>query len=190
MRFAKTEWEKERNAWRSVIQLNVVRSINIILRVVESEMSGDVPIDSDEDDDKASNGDDIESMKFTDRHQLLIIRLAPLRGVEADLQRRLGAGSEPVQPALGPLSATPFDDLDTKNTNTRRKTEFSVRSWKDVLSPQSRDWQPTETLNNVIDDITQTIADCKDDMKALWDDKTVRLALKRRDMMTPETEGL
>jgi guanine nucleotide-binding protein subunit alpha len=49
MRYARAEWEKERNGWRSVVQLNVVRSIITIQNVIEAEMNGDAPVDSEDD---------------------------------------------------------------------------------------------------------------------------------------------
>ena len=39
MKYARAEWEKERNVWRSVVQLNFI----------EAEMNGDAPADSEED---------------------------------------------------------------------------------------------------------------------------------------------
>jgi guanine nucleotide-binding protein alpha-1 subunit len=186
MRFATAEWEKERAGWRSVVQLNVVRSIITILRVIEAEINGDVPFDSEDEVASSSEMDEAEATKFTDRHQLLIIRLAPLNGVEAELKRRLGAGTEPVPPAASPMSATPFEEPDL-DRNTRRKPEFSVRSWKEVLhAADGLADAPSQSLESV----TSTIADCKDDMKALWEDKAVRNALKRRRLQLGDSAGL
>ncbi|RDB19716.1 Guanine nucleotide-binding protein alpha-1 subunit [Hypsizygus marmoreus] len=189
MRYAQADWEKERNGWRSVVQLNIVRSITTILSVIESELNGEAPAQSDDDEaTQVDNGED-QSMKFTDRHQLLMIRLAPLRGVEAELKRRLGSGTEPVsvQPALA-MTATPFEDPAASKNLRKSLPEFAVRSWKDVLD---RDGQPprTEEASADLDQATVTIAVCMNDMKALWDDKTVRLALKRRKLRLPDSAG-
>ena len=184
MRYAKAEWEKERNGWRSVVQLNVVRSIITIQNVIEAEMNGDAPPESE--DELAIDGDnEIEGLKFTDHHQLLMIRLAPLLRVEAELRHRLGAGSELVASSLNSMSATPFD---APYSNQRRgKPEISVPSWKDVLDPIGR---PGEISPKTADTVTSVLAGCKDDMKALWDDKAVRLALKRRRLQLPDSAGL
>ncbi|KAF8153162.1 heterotrimeric G protein alpha subunit [Crassisporium funariophilum] len=188
MQYAPTEWEQERDGWRSVVQLNVVRSIITIQKVIEAEMNGDVPADSEDDHTTLNEANEIEGMKFTDRHQLLMIRLAPLLGVEAELKRRLGAGSEPVPPSITAMSATPFETPDA-GTNPRRKPEFSVRSWKEVLAPQTRDARTGESSKSGSDSATSILAGCKDDMKALWDDKAVRLALKRRRLQLPDSAG-
>jgi guanine nucleotide-binding protein alpha-1 subunit len=181
MRYARAEWEEERNGWRSVVQLNVVRSIITIQKVIEAEMNGDVPLDS-EDDQLSFDEANEEVLKFTDRHQLLMIRLAPLLGVEAELKHRLGEGSLSVPSPLNPMSATPFDT--PSGNQLRRKPEFSVRSWKDVVS------RPIDSCPDARDAVTSVLAGCKDDMKALWDDKAVRLALKRRRLQLPDSAGL
>ncbi|PPR07829.1 hypothetical protein CVT24_003106 [Panaeolus cyanescens] len=184
MKFAAAEWEKERENWRQVVQLNVVRAVITILKVLEAEMNGDILVDSDDDRSTLNQPEEPEELKFTDRHQLLIIRLAPLRGVEAELQRRLGKGSEP-EPSGTPLSATPFD-TPLAVSNPRRKPEFSVRSWKEVLSPSNAVMEAS--TRNSGDMVSDTIASCKDDIKALWDDKVVRLAVRRR-LQLPDSAG-
>lgn len=186
MRYSQTAWEKERDGWRSVVQLNVVRSITTILGVVDAEMNGEV-LDS-EDDEEAPAGEPHETVKFSDKHQMLMIRLAPLRAVEAELKRRLGAGTEPIQPSL-PMTATPFDDPADNLGLRRTAPEFSVRSWKEVLDPVDR-FPQIHSTGGDLDSPTLTIAGCKDDMKALWDDKMVRLALKRRKLRLPDSAGL
>jgi len=187
MRFSQADWERERSGWRTVVQLNIVRSINTILRVIQAEMNGDVPADSEDDQATMNDANEIEVIKFTDRHQLLMIRLAPLNSVEVELKRRLGSGSEPVQPAL-PMSATPFDTPDAEN-NFRRKPEFSVRSWRDLLEQEARTSDGSGASKS-LDSVTTSISGCKEDMKALWNDQAVRLALKRHKLQLGDTAGL
>jgi len=187
MKFASTEWEGERAGWRTVVQLNVVRSILTILRVIEAEMNGDALIDSEEELASAGEGDEVEARKFTDRHQLLNIRLMPLNGVEAELKRRLGAGSEPLPPHFTPMSATPFEEPDLGN-NIRRKPEFSVRSWRQVMDTEAR--CSGEGSSQSLESITSTIANCKDGMKALWEDQAVQIALKRQRLQLGDSASL
>ena len=159
---------KERNGWRAVIHLNVVRSINTVLKVVEAGINNN--FDSDDD---ATNPDG--SMKFTDRHQLFMIRLAPLAIVEADLKRRLGSFSDTPFPSA-PQCATPFDAPEDDSLLPSRR-EFTVRSWRDLLEKEA-----TMTKSS--------IAGYKDDMKALWNDPVVRQALKSRRLQIGDTAGL
>jgi len=139
-------------------------------------MNGDVPADSEYDQPYFDEASEDEVLKFTDRHQLLMIRLAPLLGVEAELKHRLAEGTVPVS---SPMSATPFDA--PSGNQLRRKPEFSVRSWKDVVA------RPCVSSPNARDAVTSVLAGCKDDMKALWDDKAVRLALKRSRLQLPDS---
>lgn len=189
MRYAKAEWEEERHGWRSVVQLNIVRYIMAIIRVVEAEMNGDAAESEEEGQITVSDHHDSgEPLKFTDRHQLLMIRLAPLLGVEAELKRRLGAGAEPVPHA--PLSATPFDETpEMPNPRRRKAPEFSVRSWKDVIDNQVLIHASHSGASDA-DLPTTTIANCKDDMKALWQDKSVQQVLQRRKLQLSDSAGL
>ncbi|EEB94622.1 hypothetical protein MPER_06532 [Moniliophthora perniciosa FA553] len=204
MRYDQASWEKERNGWRAVVQLNLVRSIISILGLIEAELSGEMPENQDheaqpgeEDDDRTaveSFPDADNALKFTDRHQLLMIRLAPLRSVESRLQRILGAGSESVRLSTGqplPMAATPFDTPVRDPAAKRSLGEFSVRCWYDVVNPEGHknvtgaEWNPQSDLH----DATISIADCKDDMKALWDDKIVQAAIARRKLRLPDSAG-
>lgn len=180
MKYAPDEWQRERGSWRSIVQLNIVRSIITILRVIEAAINGDAPVDSDEDDVSE------QDTRFTDRHQLLMIRLAPLLGVEAELKHRLGAGTSPLPPETNAMSATPFE-LSEAPSNARRKPEFSVRSWNDVLIAENRAGDAAGTAN---DSVSATLSGCKQDMKALWNDKAVRSALQRRRIQLHDTAGL
>jgi guanine nucleotide-binding protein subunit alpha len=172
MRFAEAAWEKERNGWRGVVQLNVVRSITTILDSMESEMNIDPAQELDGEATPLVESMDDEEFKFDETHSSLLTRLAPLRAVETLLKRRLGPGSESEQLQL-PMSATPFDQPTGRNVGRLRSQEFAVRSWKEVLDPESRTDDAGE------ESVTSVLARYKDDMKALWNDKNVRLALKR-----------
>jgi len=187
MQYAQEAWESERDGWRVVVQLNLVRSIMMIIQVVEAELGGDpYPVDEESESAQVEDGLEEGAVEFSDQHRLLMIRLAPLRAVEAELKHRLGAGAEPVQ-ASASLSATPFEDQ--YPNPQRQQTEFSVRSWREVLDRPDRR-QPVESGGRDLDSVTLTLAQCKDDMRALWEDKNVRLALRRRKLVLHDSAGL
>ncbi|KAI0288106.1 guanine nucleotide binding protein, alpha subunit [Russula brevipes] len=78
MSYARQAWEAERMSWRTVIHLNLVRSVNRILDALE-------------------NAPEIAS-----RVSLLRMRLSPLRRVQYDLEKHLGlAEGEEVHTAPG-----------------------------------------------------------------------------------------
>ncbi|KAJ6588467.1 heterotrimeric G protein alpha subunit [Mycena capillaripes] len=181
MQYAHDAWEQERTGWRAVVQLNVIRSIILILEIMEAEMSGNVPLDEDEPPRRFS---DSAADAFTDKHRMLLIRLAPLRGLEAELKRRLGAGAEPIHPSA-PMAATPFDDP-APIPVSKRAPEFFVRSWTDAIDPTNSN--PSSSRAD-LDSSTITLMTCKDDMLALWSDPAVQLALDRRKVRLADTAG-
>lgn len=189
LRYSPDDWEKERNGWRAVVQLNIVRSISLILRVLEAEFNGEPVAEELQGEDTGLAMDDVsdsDSVQLTDWHQMLMIRLAPLRSVEVDLKKRLGTGDY-TQTIRGPLKASPFED-DMSSRPTRRMFEASVRSWQDLLDPGRHKMAKAEVPVEQ-DAITTTIAGCKDDMKSLWSDKAVRSALHRRKIRLPDSAG-
>lgn len=81
MWYAKDKWEKERTSWRTIVQLNLVHSVNTILEALRDAIDDD---------------DEQDPLPFTDRHYLLLLRLRPLWVVESDLKRLLGAKAEGI----------------------------------------------------------------------------------------------
>jgi hypothetical protein len=68
MSYARQSWEAERMSWRTVIHLNLVRSVNRILAVLEN----------------------VPETETAGRVNLLRMRLSPLRRVQRDLEMHLG----------------------------------------------------------------------------------------------------
>ncbi|KAH9932360.1 G-protein alpha subunit [Fomitopsis serialis] len=126
--FAPQAWAAERASWRAVVQLNLVHSINLILDVLAQELTanplqrprtGAYPYttstaaahtalstppspDSPTGPSFADDVPDISApLKFTDKHALLKLRLAPLRHVETDLRRLLGAADDATEVIAG-----------------------------------------------------------------------------------------
>jgi hypothetical protein len=199
MKYAHSAWKEERLSWRSVIQLNIIRSIVTIVEIMQGEMAGGLPAvslsDGDDDTEKEVTVDDGPPIHFTDKHHLLKLRLGPLRRVEEDLKRRLGAGCEELQATDAPMRATPFDtDFVPDLSPTRRPREFVVRCWKDAFRSQPRRSPSSERTSgkerSEVDEATGVIAGCKDYMKALWDDSTVQSMLRRRNIRLQDTAGL
>ncbi|KAI6134829.1 guanine nucleotide binding protein, alpha subunit [Pisolithus croceorrhizus] len=161
MQYAAEKWAQERTSWRTVIQLNLVRSINAILDAI-----------------KHPDADDGSRISFTERHQLLAIRLSPLRRVEEDLKRLLGAAANPVE-VMEPSSSI-------RTVSPRPSAEFYVRSWEwrrfvqasqngnESEHPRTRH----EGTNST--DISEIIARCSEDIRELWEDDVIQDMVKRR----------
>ncbi|CAA7268537.1 unnamed protein product [Cyclocybe aegerita] len=163
MCYARAAWDAERGSWRSVIQLNILRSITTIVEVLQAEMD-DEPIEPDtptmpfspltpntpffepprpEPPALGTKTHPISkqplSSLLTDKHQLLKHRLGPLRRVETDLKRRLGEGAvEEVDGAATNLGALGFRlDPDSGSLVRKQKGEWGVRRLQDALEKGS-----------------------------------------------------
>jgi hypothetical protein len=204
MTYARKEWQEERTSWRAVIQLNLVRNVNTILDILTEEMSS-------RSDSELSNSPSFSAsarsslpIQFTEKHRLLKLRVGPLRRIQKDLERRLGAAVTEVQ-STTVMTAAPFDSFSDTFSDTAAPEgpvlrEFSINSsngWKTALDrfrsgktsgvPTSA---PKRGWDAELDEITGVIASCKDDMKAIWEDPMVRTVLSKRNVRLDETPGL
>jgi len=208
MQYARELWQEERSAWRAVIQLNLLRSINTILDMLVGEF------DSSRTDKHAATLDrslfssspqspkkEPPPLRWTEKHRLLSMRLAPLRGVQQDLEQRLGAAAdEPLASTYAPHEALPLP----LSGFTQRPQEFYVRShdgWRSALQ-RFKPWQGGEGTASVVDtravewqrtkdaEITQVIAGCADDMQAMWEDTVIRGMLRRKRIRMEDLPGL
>jgi len=142
---------------------------------------------------------------LTGKHQLLKLRLGPLRRVEADLKRQLGEGADEEQDGVaasfGPLSL----EMATQ-TLTKRTKEFGVRKLHEALQRSAAATKRTQSRNgsthghgsdeelsgsgDSVDGATEILASCQEDMKALWSDEAVKMVLRKRKLRLEDTAGL
>jgi hypothetical protein len=160
MMYAGPAWKAERASWRSVVQLNLVRSINLILDILAKHLSKRSPHPSTHGLSSAylpspvspsdhalsplrkstlqlaatsSEASDDDQLNFTDTHRALRLKLAPLRHIEADLCGLLGIPvSEPTDTSSPLTPQSPGDALPTSSSSPSKK-EAAVRSWKNAL---------------------------------------------------------
>ncbi|KAJ8690482.1 hypothetical protein PTI98_011907 [Pleurotus ostreatus] len=205
--YSKREFAEERDSWRAVIQLNLVRNVNAILDALTQEMSASSvstpvsPNDSDDDsiDDhthiatvpKAAPAKAGPKLKFGEKHRVLKLRLSPLQRIQKELEKRLGAGSlEPDSTDV--TSAAPFE---LPASRKRALQEFSINSnngWKSALLRTVRPARPESDQTkkkDTEDEITEVIASCREDMKAIWEDPVVRELLNRRKARIEDSPG-
>jgi guanine nucleotide-binding protein alpha-1 subunit len=164
-------YERDRAAWRIVVQLNLVRSINLILEILARKLS-----DKQQDD---------ASLRLTNAHHLLNLRLSPLKHVEQQLCQRLGASSLEESPSLYPASV----DVTSSRGSNARSGELFVRdhsSWKCVPHIQ----RSGSRIGQDEDQIMMVISGCRDDMKALWTDPVSRQLIQNRDLRLQESAEL
>ncbi|KAF8999848.1 guanine nucleotide binding protein, alpha subunit [Cyathus striatus] len=205
--YARREWTEERAAWRAVIFLNIVRNVNTIIEHLTAEMS-DIPYNPIPDEDEAGPSSyppkpaarALPRLKFKDKHRAFKEHLEHLVDVQRDLEDRLGAGAlEPVP--TGATQAAPFEEI---QNGRRVLQEFSINSsngWKTALNKFRTLRSDARSENGAIngiaaekakqfdDDVAETLAECREDIKELWDDSTIQELLSRRKIRLEDSPG-
>jgi hypothetical protein len=208
MKYARAAWNQERASWRAVVQLNVLRSIIAIVEMLQAEIDNEPiasrPLSSAEISTGAlrpsldTTSSETEAtlqpppVPLTNKHHVLKLRLGPLRRVEADLRKQLGmaAAEELAGGPYGVLDDVVDDDPSVASLVRKRTKEFGVRGWSDALGGWTKNPKEVGDGNLPIDDATEVIASCREDMKAIWTDDAVRGILAKRRMRIQDSAGL
>ncbi|KAF9064323.1 G-protein alpha subunit [Rhodocollybia butyracea] len=230
MEYAREEWDAEKASWRSVIQLNLIRSITSILDALQAEIDGEplsTALELEENDGPTESRRSIDLLSASIENDELIpspqstfsseelqtfqglrIRLSPLRHVEIELKKKLGAATEEVTEML----ESPQDErysVDAPDSRymvrvgkTRQRKiqggEMAVRglSWREFLtygirkhslSGRSRTSSEIQDANK--SGISEILSGCKDDMKSLWVNEKFRGVLVKRNIEMENNAG-
>lgn len=165
MTYARKAWTAEKDAWRAVIQLNLVRSINTLAAALARELELDAapsepssepnsnentdaadtasilttPTPDPEADPEANSNSPRSRPAFalTEAHRALVARLSPLRPVQRSLEIKLGAGaSEEYGDPLQPDPSVFPDSADHPADSASVRT--SVVSFRDITNERER----------------------------------------------------
>ncbi|KAJ7128078.1 guanine nucleotide binding protein, alpha subunit [Mycena filopes] len=175
----------ERASWRAIVQLNVVRSIHVILDVITRAQN------------RRSQGDDTrppESPVVDEDLIALKMRLSPLIEVEEVLHQRLiPKGPDKSDAArLAQLTNIPYSQH--PRLVNREVAVNSGTQWKDVFarlvssdrdsfdSEKAIDWEDPSDPGVVLHALAV-------DMKALWENDTVQALLEQQNLRLQETAG-
>lgn len=165
-----------------MIQLNVVRSIRLIIDTI-SDVHRSAVLSEDE-----SDGD--EEFQLSDQVLAITERLKPLRHIENILVAKLVPPNEAEATGLG----TRPDVI--SSSQSRKEQEVFVRpgkGWHGALLRGARSFRPSSAGSTGLEtpDDTQCVLDsCRPDMIALWRNPTVRAILQRRKVRLEELPGL
>lgn len=154
----------ERISWRAVVQLNLVKSVHQIVDALSLAEDG------------ASGADGEELPKLSQHLRALKLRVLPLLQVEEQLMTRLAAPGETdaVRRGVAPeLAVAPT----WRNTLAR------------LLGAADRDGEPTIDFDDPTDP-AHVLNLCRDDVKSLWADDTVRVVLQRLGIRLEDQSGL
>lgn len=219
MMYAAPTWKAERSAWRAVIQLNLVRHVNLILDTLATHLSKRSPHPSTlglssnylsspvSPSDNAlpprrgtlpisttpSESTEDSELHFKDSHRALRLRLTPLRQLEADLRGLLGMPVEETGENASPL--TPLTPSQVLPAPAKSK-EIAVRSWKGALTgtgprrPARGGKMSTQARDEEADGVTDVLVVFREDIKALWEDPIIQRMLAKEGMKLAQQPGL
>lgn len=171
-----------------------MRSVRTILDTVTDARRRELPVSSasDESDDGAS-----ERVRLPVYLEALAMRLLPLRHIEALLIAKLVPPNETEATHLGFCGSDVSSDDGSVLPGLAKHREVFVRpgaTWKAGMlgrvrmygRPQSAGTTGQETQ----DESQQVLDELREDMIALWKDRTVKEILKRRKIRLEESPGL
>lgn len=179
--YTPTAFREERQLWRAVIQLNVVRSIRVIIETISDAHKSSV----------LSSGEDSEddgNSLFTKDLEFLTTRLLPLRHIENLLIAKLAPPNEDEATHLGVSTGQ----------KQRGGQEVFVRpgvGWHGALIKSHRNGtgRPMSAGNAGIetpDEPQSVLHSCRHDIMSLWQNADVHTILKRRKVRLEELPGL
>ncbi|KAG5646840.1 hypothetical protein DXG03_002217 [Asterophora parasitica] len=166
----------ERASWRAIVQLNVVRSVRLILDAISDAQAASYP-------------------SLTPEHLKLKMRLTPLQHVEQLLLRKLTPpGSAEFEAThLSPLTNLPYT-VRVGNTATELALN-STTPWKAAFNKLVTNTTRTSMESQEIDfddpqDPGVILSACKDDISTLWADPAIKQILETQKIFLQDMGGL
>lgn len=177
--YTPTAFREERNLWRAVIQLNLVRSVRTIMDVVQNVLRGfSVRVASGGEED---DSDPEATLGPLDDLRALLHGLDGVRRIEAVLIAKL----------------VPPDEEEATHLGKPGPEEVFVRpgaGWKGLVARGARTHgRPTslgDTGMETRDEISAGLHAYRHEMAALWEHPTAREILSRRKVRLEESPGL
>ncbi|KAF7289911.1 hypothetical protein MIND_01366000 [Mycena indigotica] len=163
--FAPKAFQAEAEAWRPVIHLNLVRSVNFVLGLLELR-----------------HNDGGTSPVLSGSLRRLSFSLAPLRQVEESLSSRI-AGARSIE-----------EQSEAERYNPAKASEISVRSgvgWTAFLRFRRGSVDSGRAASEKSEEmqIRRILSACATDIAALWASEDVQQGLRDRDIILQEQSG-
>ncbi|KDQ20472.1 hypothetical protein BOTBODRAFT_142043 [Botryobasidium botryosum FD-172 SS1] len=184
----------ERNTWRLIVYFNLVRSIRVIVELLEAEIAPASEADLDYG-ELTPTSRDPDVMQHAQTVKELRMRLSPLLHVEQQLISLMSLSEEADS---APAVRTPPMSPPNSPSSTSSESEFFVRpnsNWKRNLSRRAlRFSKPRSPKSSSIssqpadggidwddkDDPGRVVVAFADDMKRLWEWKVLKRVLRRQ----------
>ncbi|CAE6482892.1 unnamed protein product [Rhizoctonia solani] len=173
----------ERQSWKSIVYLNIIRSIWKVIEILSSHFN-------------FTNPTDVESQNLA----RLRLRLMPLRSVELSIVKSLSSPREIVQtwssgpkngrgsPGIGTNKEYECEDVvvhpDSIWQRLRQRCSYNTSTSKAGTSLTIEHEEVRET-----DDPSRTLEVCATDMKKLWSCPVARQCLKQTGLFIEEISG-
>ncbi|EUC58625.1 guanine nucleotide-binding protein alpha-4 subunit [Rhizoctonia solani AG-3 Rhs1AP] len=173
----------ERQSWKSIVYLNIIRSIWKVIEILSSRFN-------------LTNPTDVESQNFA----RLRLRLMPLRSVELSIVKSLSSPREVAQtwsngpnngrgsPGIGMNKEYEYEDVvvhpDSIWQRLRQRCSYNTSTSKAGTSLTIEHEEVRET-----DDPSRTLEVCATDMKKLWSCPVARQCLKQTGLFIEEISG-
>ncbi|KAI0737180.1 G-protein alpha subunit [Daedaleopsis nitida] len=197
--FSPQHFAKERAAWKTIIQLNLIRNVKRLLEVLQEEWESSMQTTTASSVAKgkgvagrtpSSPGVRFSTSPLNDNHRRIRMRLSALIPIEEELTKKLmpdssaasrdlcvraGSGWKGIMTALGANTSTVLPDVSLKNPPL-------VSALKGGSRPNTADARYKDNPSAVL-------AACKDDIVALWEDTIVRGVLKKHNVRLQDMPG-
>ena len=186
LKYSPAAFNAEAEAWRTIIDLNLVRSVTFLLSLLgEGDSSSNTsssprgPSDADAGPIAPSGGKLVPLQHLTDDLRRLRVSLSPLKRIEQSLSRFIS----PDNPRSGSLP-------------TERAFEVSVRSgsrWKTLFRRNGGGGGTSSATNHGQEEVQNArsvIEACREDIVALWNHPAVRASLAEQSVALEFQSGL
>ncbi|KZT05686.1 G-protein alpha subunit [Laetiporus sulphureus 93-53] len=175
--FSPAHFRNERAAWKTIIQLNLIRSIKRLVEVLQEEWEQSVAsLRPDKGKGVAGRSPPAPTVRFstsplTDNHRRIRMRLSPLLAVEEQLTKKL---------------------LPEANDKLQDVCVRAGSGWKGVIATISANYpekRPGAPDPRAKDDPTAMLAAFKEDIVSLWEDPVVKAVLKKHNVRLQDMPG-
>ncbi|KAG9220981.1 hypothetical protein CCMSSC00406_0002419 [Pleurotus cornucopiae] len=140
MTYARQAWAQERNSWRPIIYLNIVRSVNCITTILGSEPD-------------ALREDSHHPPTLSSHLQVLLLRLGPIRRIQEILERLFSSATISATSQLGSRPQT--------------RTSYALACAHSVYRNTDFHWTPLEAGGPQTEWVMYDVAGCRT-QRAAW----------------------
>ncbi|RDB21671.1 Guanine nucleotide-binding protein alpha-2 subunit [Hypsizygus marmoreus] len=157
--FAPKRFEEERIVWKTIVQLNLIRSVKTILESLQSEWE---------------STDDPETSQLNRNLRRIRLGLSPLLFVESNILQLISSGSHKYRDVY----VRPGCDWKAVLKSRVMQAADGARNKRRSRNPMTKEYDPTSIL-----------AASKDDIMFLWNDPGVQAVLRKQGIRIEDMPG-